>query len=199
MGVSEPQSNLINFDDIYAKLAKERILFLCEDIGADIATSLTAHLFWLDSLNSDLDITLCINSHGGSVSDGLLTIYDTMQYIKAPIKTICIGEAYSAAAIILASGTKGKRLAYPNSKIMIHTIQVSDIFGSTSDLEKESKMVKKLNQSLMEIIARYTGQSLKKVKRDCKEDLYMDAQEALDYGIIDEIIIPFKSIPELKK
>lgn len=189
---------VVDIETIYAKLAEERILFLSEEIDASVATTLSAHLLWLDSQNKN-EITLYINSCGGTVNDGLLTIYDTMQHITAPIKTICIGEAFSAAAIILSSGAVGSRCALPHAKIMIHAIQVSDLGGSQDELEKEAKRLKKVNTSLMEIIARHTGQSLTKIKRDCKHDKYMTAAEALEYGLIDVIITPKKKIPKLKK
>jgi ATP-dependent Clp protease protease subunit len=133
------------------------------------------------------------------VSDGFLTIYDTMQYVKSPIKTICIGEAYSGAGIILSAGSKGMRYACPNSEVMLHAVQVEDMSGTTQDIQKESKRIKVLNQKLMEIIAHHTGQSLRKVKRDCREDKFFSAKEALEYGIIDYIIEPSKTIAVLKK
>lgn len=184
--------------NVYNKLANQRVLFLAGDITAEIANKLVAYLLLFDNQSSE-EITFYINSSGGDIIDGLLPIYDTFQYIKAPIRTICIGQAYSCAAIILAAGTKGRRFAYPNADIMIHTVQVTDISGTQSELEEESKRTKKLNASLMEMIARHTGQSLRKVKRDCQEDRYMTSQEALEYGIIDEVIKPSKEIPELKK
>ncbi len=183
--------------DIYSRLIKERILFLSEEIDANIATMLTATLFWLDSQDSTQEIEIYINSPGGTVSDGLLTIYDTFQVIKSPIKTICIGEAYSGAAVILAAGTHGKRLAYPNAKIMIHPIQVSEISGSQPEIEKEAKRIRKLNTSVIELIARHTGKSLKRVKKDCQTEKFMNADEALEYGIIDDIVKPNKTIPPL--
>lgn len=185
--------------DVYSRLVKERILFLSEEIDADLATMLTATLFWLDSQSSTQEIKLYINSPGGTVSDGLFTIYDTLQVIKAPVKTICIGEAYSGAAVILAAGTKGKRLAYTNSKIMIHPIQVSEISGSQPEIEKESKRIKQLNSQVIELIARHTGNTLKKVKKDCQTEKFMSASEALNYGIIDDIVKPNKEIPALNE
>ena len=195
--MDELTQNKLNFD-IYVTLAKERSLFLIGELEAEIANELVALLFWLDKQSSE-EITVYINSGGGTIPDGLHALYDTFQFIKSPVRTICIGEAHSSAAILLASGSKGRRFAYPNSEIMIHTVQVSDVSGSQSELEEESKRTKKLNAHLMEMIARHTGQSLRKVKRDCQEDKYMTAQEALEYGIIDEILKPTKEIPELKK
>ena len=183
--------------DIYSRLIKDRILFLYEDINANVATSFVATLFWLNSQNNKEDISIYLNSAGGTICDGLMTIYDTMQFIEAPIKTICIGEAYSAAAVLLSAGTKGKRFAYSHSKIMIHTVQAWDVCGSQEEVERESDRIKDLNNLLMELLARHSGQSLKKVKKDCLKDKYMTAEEAVEYGIIDKIITPKKEIPEL--
>lgn len=183
--------------DVYSRLAKERILFLKEPIDGDISSDLVASLFWLDSLNSTQDITIYINSPGGTVCDGLFTIYDTLQFVKSPIKTVCIGEAYSGAAVILAAGTKGKRLAYPNARIMIHSVQTSGMSGAQHEIQKEAEMTRELNESLMEILARHAGQPLSKVRKDCMEDKYMTAKQALQYGIIDEIVKPYKENPPL--
>lgn len=185
--------------DIFGQLARDRNLFIYHDIDGHIATTLVAHLLWLDLQDSETEITIYINSIGGTVSNGLLTIYDTMQNINAPIRTICIGEAYSGAAVLLSAGTKSRRFSYPNAKIMIHAIQAYDIGGSQSEVEKESKRIKFMNQSLMELMARHTGQSLTKIKRDCVEDKYFTAKEALDYGLIDNIIKPVKKIPNIKR
>ena len=185
--------------DIFGQLARDRILFLCEDIDVAMSTTLVAHLLWLEKQAPDEEIKIYINSAGGTISNGLMTIYDTLQHIKTPIKTICIGEAYSGAAVILASGTKGKRFAYQNSEIMIHAVQVSNISGSQTEVEKESKRLKLLNQSLMELISKHTGQSLTKIKKDCREDKYFTAKEALDYGLIDGIIKSNKKAAARKK
>lgn len=179
--------------DIFSSLMKERILFLSEEIDAAVATSTAASLLFLD-LQSQEEITLYINSIGGTISDGLLTIHDTLQYIKSPVKTICIGEAYSSAAVILASGTKGRRFAFPNSKIMIHNLQVDEMFGTQKEIEDESKRLKELNQVLLTLIANHTKQPLKKIKRDCLKDKYFTPQEAIKYGLIDGIVEPSKGI-----
>ncbi len=184
--------------DVYSRLIYDRILFLREEIDVEVATNLVATLLWLDNISNE-EITLYINSPGGTICDGLLSIYDTMQLINSPIKTVCIGEAYSAASIILAAGTPGRRFAYSHGKVMIHSIQVTDFSGPQDELEKESKRVKKINEVLMELTARHTSQPLEKVKRDCVEDKFMTAAEALKYGVIDEIIQPIKNIPELKR
>jgi ATP-dependent Clp protease protease subunit len=179
--------------DIFSRLIKERIIFLSEEIDAAVATYITANLLFLD-IQSKNEITLYINSIGGSVPDGLLTIYDTLQFIKSPVKTICIGEAYSSAAVILAAGTKGRRLAYPNAKIMIHNIQVEEMSGTQKEIQEESKRVKELNQVLMNIIANHTGQNIKKVRRDCLKDKYFNPNEAIKYGLIDSIVTSSKEV-----
>ncbi|HVI43186.1 MAG TPA: ATP-dependent Clp protease proteolytic subunit [Anaerovoracaceae bacterium] len=197
--LEEESSECSDNFDIYNSLAQDRFLFLSGDIVGDVANKIVAWLLWLDKKSPTDEITIYINSDGGNITNGLMTVYDTFQFIHAPIRTICIGEAYSSAAVLLAAGSKGRRFAYPNSEVMIHTVQVSDISGNQSQLEDESKRTKKLNASLMEIIARHSGQSLSKVKRDCLKDKYMTAQEALEYGLIDEIIKPNKEVPALKK
>lgn len=180
--------------DIFSSLLKQRILFLSEEIDAAVATSITASLLFLD-LSSQDEITLYINSVGGSVSDGLLTIHDTLQYIKSPVKTICIGEAYSSAAVILAAGSKGRRFAFPHAKIMIHNIQVEEMSGTQKEIQEESKRVKELNQVLMSLIANHTKQPLKKIRRDCLKDKYFTPEEAIKYGLIDGIVESFKDLP----
>lgn len=184
--------------DVFSRLVKDRIIFLAEEITADVGTTIAATLLFLDKQNDKQDISLYINSPGGSVCDGLYTIYDTMQYIKSPIKTVNIGEAYSAAAVLLAAGSKGKRLAFANSNTMIHQVQVGDLSGPASDVEEETKRIKLLNNRIMTTIAVHTGQTFSKVKNDCLEDLYLTAEQALEYGIIDQIIVPNKKLPELK-
>lgn len=184
--------------NIYSKLSKDRMLFLYDAINTKIATKFVANLFSLNLASQTDEIKLYINSPGGEL-DALHTIYDAMQYIQAPISTICMGEASSAAAIILLSGSKGLRFAFPNSTIMLHNVQVSQLSGSHSELQKETKRISQDGNILMEIIARHTGQSLKKIKRDCKEDKFFTAQEAVAYGIIDALVPLAKNKPELKR
>ena len=188
------ESNLSVFD----KLLAHRIVFLNWEIEADISALLCAELLWLDLQNHDF-ITLYINSPGGLIT-GLWTIYDTIQQLNSPIKTICMGEAFSSAAVILAAGTPGHRQIVPHGKVMIHGIQVEFLMGGTqADFEEESKRVKEDNQTMMEVLARLSGQSLRKVKRDCTDDKYFSPKEALAYGLVDEIVSPKRSIPELKR
>lgn len=186
-------------EDIYLKLAKKRILFLKEDVDANSAGELSANLLWLNLQNKNKEITLYINSTGGDI-DGLWTIYDTIQNIEAPVKTICTGNAFSSAAVILMAGTKGSRCAFPHASIMIHAIQLGEDVGcSQLEFEKRSRRYKKDNEILMDTMARHTGQTLGKVKKDCKEDYYLDAEGALKYGIIDKILNGPKPLPSLKK
>lgn len=185
--------------EVFNNLFSQRSLFISQEIDYELATKICAQLLWLDLSNHEADITIYINSGGGVVEGGLFTIYDTIQAIQAPVRTINIGEAYSSAAVILSCGTKGKRLAFPNSKIMIHTVQVMDVNGSQAQLQQESKRVKLLNERIMELLAIHCGQPLSKVKKDCAEDKYLTPEEALKYGMIDDIIEPAKTIPQLIK
>jgi ATP-dependent Clp protease, protease subunit len=183
--------------DVYSRLVKERVVFLSgeEGINSDDATALSATLLYLDHQSKTKPISIYINSPGGSVSDGLFTIYDTMQYIKAPIKTVCMGEACSAGAVLLTAGTKGMRLAFENSTIMIHELQISGMSGTASEIEREGERVKRLNNKILQTVAIHSGQSLEKVKADVKHDFYLTAQEAVAYGLIDGIVKKSKSLP----
>ena len=183
--------------DIYSRLVKDRIIFLHEEINADVASTMIATLLYLNIKDSKEPISIYINSVGGTVTNGLFTIYDTMQRIEAPVETVCVGEAYSAAAVILAAGDKRK--AYPNSKVMIHNIQVSGMWGDSQEIIREAKLVDEENKKLLETLARHTGKPLSRIKKDCSRDFYMTADEALKYGIIDEILVPKKNIPKLIK
>ena len=173
--------------DIYSRLLKERIIFLGEPIEDHIANLVIAQLLFLESEDPTKDISLYVNSPGGVVTSGL-AIYDTMQYLKAPVSTICIGQAASMASVLLAAGTKGKRFALPNSRIMIH--QGSAGFrGNTPDVEIQMREVMHLTDRLTRILAAHTGQPADKVKADSDRDFYMSADEAKAYGLIDEVFI----------
>lgn len=178
--------------DIFSRLIKDRVVFLQDEVDYVSATTLAATLLWLDHQNEESDISLYINTPGGTVTDGLFTIYDTMQYIKSPIKTVCIGEAYSAGAFILASGSPGKRMAFPNAHVMIHEVQAGSD-GPVSEIEKETKRLTNLSSRLFELLARHTKKPVEKIKTDCQEEIYMTAEEALEYGIIDKIVVPSKA------
>jgi ATP-dependent Clp protease, protease subunit len=171
--------------DIYSRLLKERIIFLGDAIEDHIANLVIAQLLFLESEDPDKDISIYINSPGGVVTSGL-AIYDTMQYLKAPVSTICIGQAASMASVLLAAGAKGKRFALPNSRIMIH--QGSAGFrGNTPDVEIQVREVMNLTNRLMGILAGHTGQTVEKVKRDSERDYFMSAEEAKEYCVIDEV------------
>ncbi len=171
--------------DIYSRLLKERIIFLGEPIEDHVANLVIAQLLFLESEDPDKDISLYVNSPGGVVTSGL-AIYDTMQYLKAPVSTICIGQAASMGAVLLAAGTKGKRYALPNSRIMIH--QGSGGYrGNTPDVEIQVREMLHLTDRLMHILASHTGQEYDKVKADSERDYFMSAEDAVQYGLIDEV------------
>ncbi len=172
--------------DLYSRLLKENIVFLGTPIDDTVANLVCAQLLHLESENPDRDISLYINSPGGDINS-LFAIYDTMQYIKPDITTICFGQAASAAAVLLAAGTKGKRLALPHSRILIHQ-PYAGAEGQVSDIELASREIQRLKTQLEEVLARHTGQSAEKVHDDTDRDFVMTADEARDYGIIDEVI-----------
>jgi ATP-dependent Clp protease protease subunit len=172
--------------DIYSRLLNERIVFLGTPVTEDIANLIVAQLIHLESEDPDKDISIYINSPGGSVYAGL-AIYDAMQFIKPDISTICVGVAMSMGALLLAGGAKGKRMALPNAKILIH--QVSGGFsGQASDIEIHAKEIIDVRQRLDEIIAKHTGQPLDKVAKDTERDYFMSAEEATEYSIVDRVI-----------
>lgn len=172
--------------DIYSRLLKDRIIFLGEGIDEHTGNIVVAQLLFLESEDPEKDIHLYINSPGGSVTAGL-AIYDTMQYIKSPVSTICVGLAASMAAVLLASGAKGKRLALPNSEMMIHQPS-GGARGQASDIEIHARNILKTRERLNRILAAHTGQAMENVARDTERDNFMSAEEALQYGLIDRII-----------
>jgi ATP-dependent Clp protease protease subunit len=172
--------------DIYSRLLNERIIFLGTPVTEDIANLIVAQLIHLESEDPDKDISVYINSPGGSVYAGL-AIYDTMQYIKPKVQTICVGVAMSMGALLLAGGAAGKRMALPNAKILIH--QVSGGFsGQAADIEIHAREIIDIRRKLDEIIAKHTGQPLEKVSHDTDRDYFMSAEEAVEYNIIDRVI-----------
>jgi ATP-dependent Clp protease protease subunit len=172
--------------DIYSRLLNERIIFLGTPIDDQIANLIMAQLIHLESEDPDKDISLYVNSPGGSVYAGL-AIYDTMQFIRPDVQTICVGIAMSMGALLLAGGAKGKRMALPNSKILIH--QVSSGFqGQASDIEIQAREVINIKRRLEEILSLHTGQELEKVTRDVERDYFMTSEEAKEYGIIDRVL-----------
>jgi ATP-dependent Clp protease, protease subunit len=173
--------------DIYSRLLNERIIFLGTPIDDQIANLIVAQLLHLESEDPDKDISIYINSPGGDVYSGL-AIYDTMQFIKPDVQTICVGIAMSMGALILAGGAKGKRMALPNAKILIHQVWTGGIGGQASDIERRANETIALKHRIEEILANHTGQALEKIKHDTDRDYFMTSQEATDYGIIDRVI-----------
>jgi ATP-dependent Clp protease protease subunit len=172
--------------DIFSRLLRERIIFLGDSINDYLANSIVAQLLFLDHENSEKDIMLYINSPGGVITSGL-AIYDTMQLIKADVSTICIGDAASMGAFLLSSGAKGKRLALPNARVMIHQ-PLGGARGQATDIEIEAKEILRMKKMLNEIMATNSGQPYEKVKEDTERDYYMTAAQALEYGLIDKVV-----------
>ena len=173
--------------DLYSRLLKDRIVFLGTPVDDDVANIIVAQILFLESEDPDKDINLYINSPGGSVTSGL-AIYDTMQYVKCQVSTICMGQAASMGALLLAAGAKGKRYSLPHSRIMIH--QPSGGFGGqASDIELHAKEILRLKAKLNEIMQKHTGQSLDRIEKDTDRDYFMGAGEAKEYGLIDEVVI----------
>lgn len=171
--------------DIYSRLLKERVIFLVGQVEDHMANLVIAQMLFLEAENPDKDISLYINSPGGSVSAGM-AIYDTMQFIKPDVSTICVGMAASMGAVLLTAGTKGKRYCLPNSTVMIHQ-PLGGFQGQASDIEIHARHTMKVKRELNELIARHTGQNLETVTRDTDRDNFMDAKAALEYGLIDKI------------
>ena len=172
--------------DIYSRLLKDRIIFLGDEIDDTLANSIVAQLLFLESESPDRDISIYINSPGGSVSAGL-AIYDTMQFVKCDVSTIVVGMAASMAAVLLAAGTKGKRIALPNSRVMIHQ-PLGGAQGQASDIEIQAREIVKTKELLNGILVTHTGQPMKRIKTDSDRDFWMSAPESLAYGIVDKVI-----------
>lgn len=172
--------------DIYSRLLKDRIIFLGGPVIDQVANSIIAQFLFLASRDPGKDIQFYINSPGGVVTAGL-ALYDTMQYIKCPVSTVCVGMAGSMAAVLLAAGEKGKRFALPNSEILLHQV-MGGVTGEAVEVEITAKQIIKIKERLNKILAKHTGQSLEKVEKDTDRDFYLSAEEAKEYGIIDEVI-----------
>lgn len=172
--------------DIYSRLLKDRIVFIGGPIDDDLANAVIAQLLFLASEDPKKDISLYINSPGGSVSDGM-AVYDTMQHVKPDVSTICVGIAASMGALLLAGGAKGKRYALPNSRVMIHQV-LGGAQGQASDIEIHAKEILRWKSKLNDILAKHTGQKLDKIEKDTDRDFFMEAKEAKDYGLIDKVI-----------
>ena len=174
--------------DIYSRLLKERIIFLVGPVNDHTANLVVAQLLFLESENPDKDIYFYINSPGGSVTAGM-SIYDTMKFIKPDVQTLCLGQAACMGAFLLSAGTKGKRFALPNSRVMIHQPLISGgLGGQASDIEIHARELLKLKEKLNQMLAEHTGKPLEQIERDTDRDNFMSAQEAADYGLIDKVI-----------
>lgn len=172
--------------DIYSRLLKDRIIFLGEPIDEPLANIIVAQMLFLESEDPDKDINLYINSPGGMVTAGM-AIYDTMQYVRCPVSTICIGQAASMGALLLAGGSQGKRVALPNARIMIHQ-PLGGAQGQATDIEIHAREILQMRERLTDILVHHTSQSRRKVKADTERDFFMSAEEAVSYGIIDKVI-----------
>jgi ATP-dependent Clp protease protease subunit len=177
--------------DIYSRLLKDRIVFLGTPIDDDVANVVIAQLLFLESEDPDKDINLYVNSPGGSVTSGL-AIYDTMQYVKPQVSTICLGQAASMGAFLLAGGAAGKRFAVPNARIMIHQ-PLGGFQGQATDIEIQAKEILRIKARLNEILARHTRQPIERIEKDTDRDYFMGPGEAKEYGIIDEVIVHKKA------
>ncbi len=182
--------------DIYSRLLKDRIIFLGEQVQDGMANTVIAQLLFLESEDPDKDINLYINSPGGSVTAGL-AIYDTMQYVRPNIATICMGQATSMGALLLAAGTKGKRYALPHARIMIHQ-PLGGVQGQATDIDIQAREIMKIKGLIHEILVKHTGHSLEKIRQDTERDYFMNSQEALEYRLIDKVITE-REIPKIIK
>lgn len=184
--------------DIYSRLLKDRIIFLGAPIDDLFANLIIAQLLFLEAEDPEKDVNLYINTPGGSVTAGL-GVYDTMQYVKPPITTICLGQATSMGALLLAAGTKGKRFALPNARIMIHQ-PMGGFQGQATEVDIHAREILKIRERLNEIMAKHTGQPLDRITQDTERDYFMSGEEATRYGLIDEVITrPPKSLTDLRK
>jgi ATP-dependent Clp protease, protease subunit len=177
--------------DIYSRLLRDNIIFIGTPIDDNVANLVTAQLLFLEAEDPEKDVSLYVNSPGGVVTAGM-AIYDTMLFIRPDIATICIGQAASVAALLLAAGTPGKRYALPNSRVLIHQPTMGGLSGQATDIDIHAREILRIRASLNEIMSKHTGQPIEKVERDVERDFWMSAQQAREYGIIDEIIYKHK-------
>lgn len=182
--------------DIYSRLLKERIVFLGSGVNDDVANVIIAQLLFLEAEDPEKDVTFYINSPGGSVTSGM-AIYDTMQYIKCDIATLCMGQAASMGAFLLAAGTKGKRYSLPNSRIMIHQ-PMGGFQGQATDIDIHAREILRMREDLNRILSHHTGHDIEKIGRDTERDNFMSAEEACAYGIIDKVIVNREVLAEEK-
>jgi ATP-dependent Clp protease protease subunit len=183
--------------DIYSRLLKDRIIFIGEQVHDDMANTIIAQMLFLESEDPDKDINVYINSPGGSVTAGL-AIYDTMQYIKPDVATICMGQATSMGALLLASGAKKKRYSLPHARVMIHQ-PLGGVQGQATDIDIQAREIMKIKETIHDILVRHTGQSLERIRTDTERDYFMSSTEARDYGIIDKVITTRELQEEKKK
>jgi len=183
--------------DIYSRLLKDRIIFVGEQVHDGMANTVIAQMLFLESEDPDKDINIYINSPGGSVSAGM-AIYDTMLYIKPQVATICMGQATSMAALLLAAGEHGKRYALPHARVMIHQ-PLGGVQGQATDIDIQAKEILKIKETLHGILARHTGQPLERIRQDTERDFFMSSEDALKYGIIDKVIEKREIQRELEK
>ncbi|MBY0404052.1 MAG: ATP-dependent Clp protease proteolytic subunit [Cyanobacteria bacterium] len=179
--------------DLFSRLMRDRIIFLATEIDEDVANIITAQLLVLDAENPDKDILLYINSPGGSVYDGM-AIYDTMQYVRADVSTVCIGQAASMASFLLAAGAKGKRLVLPQARVMIHQSSAG-VQGQARDIELFSQELKRIEKMMNQLFSGHTGQPVSKIEKDVNRDFYLSAKETVDYGICDRVVEKVVSPP----
>ncbi|MDB4928423.1 MAG: ATP-dependent Clp protease proteolytic subunit [Myxococcaceae bacterium] len=180
--------------DIFSRLLKDRIVFLGTEVNDDVANIIIAQLLYLESEDPDKEIMLYINSPGGVITSGL-AIYDTMQYIRCPVSTLCLGMAASMASVLLCAGTKGRRLALPNSRILLHQ-PLGGARGQATDIEIHAKEILYLRQKLTDIYVKHTGQESEKIRRDTERDFYLSAEDSKTYGLIDEVVTGRKEAPK---
>jgi ATP-dependent Clp protease protease subunit len=177
--------------DIYSRLLKDRIVFLGHPVNDDIANLIIAQFLFLESEDPEKEISFYVNSPGGSVTAGL-AIYDTMQFIRPPVSTLCLGQAASMAAVLLLAGTKGRRYALPHSRIMVHQ-PLGGAQGQATDIEIQAREILRARETLNNIIMRHTGQQLRKIEKDTERDMFLNPSQAVEYGLIDEVIVSRRS------
>jgi ATP-dependent Clp protease, protease subunit len=180
----------------YNKLFEERIIFLGVQIDDASANDVMAQLITLESIDPDRDILIYINSPGGSMTS-MMAIYDTMQYVKPEIQTFCLGQAASAAAVLLSAGTKGKRMALPNSRILIHQPAMESGYGQSTDLEIQAREIQRMRGAMEQVLARHTGRPEEEIRRDIERDKFLTAYEAKEYGLVDDVLTMIKRQPEV--
>ncbi len=173
--------------DIYSRLLKDRIVFLGSEVNDDVSNLVTAQFLFLESEDPEKEISFYINSPGGSITAGM-AIYDTMQFIKPPVSTLCLGQAASMGALLLAAGQKGRRYALPHSRIMIHQ-PLGGAQGQATDIDIQAREILRLREEINNIFVRHTGQSLRKIEKDTERDMYLSPAQAVEYGLIDEVIV----------